>query len=214
VARYDGLPFAAIAFHGHKDDPVRLAALTRQLLAPGEEVWCLVGEEQWPLVRAAYRVLEVHQEWQMLFWGDPSTLDPGDAVPLGPPDMPEMAALACREGMMAFEHDPLAQGPWYGVRRDGTLVAQGGTHLMLSRAAEIGNVVTARAHRRRGYGSQVVSALVRTLHAQGKGLGRETFAHQVFLQVFQDNRVAIACYERLGFKPLRTMYLAKCRPGP
>jgi len=161
-----------------------------------------VGEEQWQLVQAAYRVLEVHQEWQMLFRGDLAALDPGDAVGLGPPDLPEMAALAHREGMSAFEHDPLAQGPWYGVRRDGALVAQGGTHLVLSRAAEIGNIVTARAHRRRGYSSQVVAALVRALHAQGEA---------VFLQVFKSNVAAIACYERLGFERLRTMYLAKCR---
>jgi len=203
VARYDGLPFTAIAFHG--DDPARLAALTRQLLAPGEETWCLVSEEQWLLVQTFCRVLEVRQEWQMLFRGDLAALDHGDVVPLGPPDLPEMAALARREGMMAFEHDPLTQGPWYGVRRGGALVAQGGTHLMLSRAAEIGNIVTARTHRRRGYGSQVVAALVRALHAQEKA---------VFLQVLKDNVAAIACYERLGFEPLRTMYLAQCQPYP
>lgn len=222
VARYDGLPFTAVAFHGDDGSaerspersrrrlakaPARLAALTRQLLAPGEEVWLLVGEEQWPLVQAAYHVLEAHEEWQMIFRGDPAALDPGDAVSLGPPDMPEMAALAGREGMAAFERDPLARGPWYGVRRADAnglaLVAQGGTHLMLSHAAEIGNVVTARTHRRRGYGSQVVAALVRALHARGKA---------VFLQVFKDNEAAIACYERLGFERLRTMHLAKCRP--
>ena len=106
---------------------------------------------------------------------------------------------------MAFEHNPLAQGPWYGVRSDGTdnaeLVAQGGTHLLLNRAAEIGNIVTARVHRRRGYASQVVSALVRALYTE----------KMVFLQVFKTNEAAIACYERLGFKPVRTMVLAKCQ---
>jgi ribosomal protein S18 acetylase RimI-like enzyme len=88
------------------------------------------------------------------------------------------------------------------MRRHGELVAQGGTHLTLNRAIEIGNIVTARAHRRQGYGSQVVSALVRALCSGGKS---------VFLQVFKDNVPAIACYERLGFEPLRTMYLARCQ---
>lgn len=203
VVRYDGLPFAAIAFHG--DDLARIVELTRQLLVPEQEFYCLVGEEQWASLQTAYRVLEANQEWQMLFQGDPDTLDPGNTIPLQACDLPEMAALAEREDMKAFEHNPLAQGPWYGVRSDGAngpeLVSQGGTHLLLSRAAEIGNIVTAREHRRRGYGSYVVSALVRTLHTQ----------KTVFLQVFKTNEAAIACYERLGFQAVRTMYLTKCQ---
>jgi ribosomal protein S18 acetylase RimI-like enzyme len=200
VVRYDGLPFAAIAFCG--DDPARVAALTRQLLSPDQAFYCLVGEEQWPSLQAAYRVLETDEEWQMLFQGNPDALDPGGATPLQESDLPEMAALAEREGMMAFEHDPLAQGPWYGVWSDSAqLVAQGGTHLALSRAVEIGNIVTAREHRRRGYASQVVSALVRALCAQ----------RMVFLQVFKTNKAAIACYERLGFETVRAMVLTKCQ---
>lgn len=200
VARYDGLPFAAVSFYG--EDGGRIAALTRELLAPGEEFWCLVGERQWPLVRAVYQVLEAHEEWQMLFRGNPAALAPGAAMPLGPADLPEMAALAEREGMMAFGRDPLPCGPWYGVRRDGLLIAQGGTHFATSRIAEIGNIVTAREHRRRGYASQVAAALVQAHCAQERA---------VFLQVFKDNAPAIACYEQLGFERLRMMVLARCR---
>jgi ribosomal protein S18 acetylase RimI-like enzyme len=203
VARYDGLPFSAVAFHG--DDLARIVELTRRLLAPEQAFYCLVGEEQWPSLQAAYRVLAINEEWQMVFRGDPDGLDPGSAVPLGESDWPEMAALAEGEDMMAFEHNPLALGPWYGVRSDrvdgSVLVAQGGTHLQLSRAAEVGNIVTAREHRRRGYASQVVSALVRALHTREK---------TVFLQVFKTNKAAIACYEHLGFQAVRTMVLAKC----
>lgn len=204
MARYDGLPFAAIAFHG--DDPTRIAALTHHLLAPKQGFYCLVGEEQWPNLQAAYRVLETNKELQMVFTEDPDTLEPGSAIPLHASDLSDMAALAEREDMMAFEHDPLARGPWYGIRSDEAegpeLVAQGGTHLLLSRAAEIGNIVTAREHRRRGFATQVVSALIRALHAQGK---------TVFLQVFETNQAAIACYERLGFRAVRTMLLTKCQ---
>jgi len=201
VARYDGLPFAALSFYG--EDATRIAALTRELLAPGEEFWCLVSQEQWPLVQAAFHVLEVYEEWQMLFRGDPAVLDPGVALPLGPVDLPEMMALAQSEGMTAFESDPLARGPWFGVRQDGVLVAQGGTHFMTGRVAEIGNIVTAHGHRRRGYASQVVAALVQAHRAQGR---------TVFLQVLKDNAPAIACYERLGFERRRTMRLARCQP--
>ncbi len=208
VARYDGLPFTAIAFHTRNgstnpdDASRRVTVLTRRLLAPRETFYCLVSEEQRSLVESAFRVLESHEEWQMVFRGDISTLDPGNALPLTSRDLADVKALSQREGMMALEQDPLGRGPWYGVRRDGSLVAQGGTHLILSRAAEIGNIVTARSHRRRGYASQVVSALLHHLHTGGR---------TVFLQVFKDNRAAVACYEKLGFERLRTMYLVECQ---
>mgnify|MGYP002394947285 FL=1 len=180
----------------------RVAALTGRLVAPGEVFTCLVAEKEWQLVQAAYEVLEVHPEWQMVFCADPSSLDSGDAVALGPMDLPEMRSLADREGMQAFEHDPLTRGPWYGVRRNGGLVAQGGTHILLERAAEIGNIVTARQHRRQGYGSQIMVALLRELVAQG---------YQVFLHVLKENETAIAFYRDQGFECRRTMILAKCR---
>jgi ribosomal protein S18 acetylase RimI-like enzyme len=207
IARYDGLPFAAIAFHSqggstrHCDNPERIANLTRRLIAPRETFYCLVADDELALLQDAYCVLETHPEQQMLFRGDPSSLDAGDATRLTTSDLPAMKALAQREGMMAFERDPLARGPWYGVRRNGQLVAQGGTHLLLSRAAEIGNIVTTRAHRREGLASQIVAALLEELRAGSR---------LVFLQVFEDNEPALAFYEHMGFKRLRTMYLARC----
>jgi len=232
VVRYDGLPFAAIAFCQEtwsiskmssvsagspapdtlsitrdrtppSDDIVeRIVTLTRRLVAPDETFTCLVAEDDRPLLEAAYQVLEVHPEWQMMFCGDSMRLDPGDTVTLEPSDVPKMRALARREGMQAFARDPLTRGPWYGVWRYGKLVAQGGTHLLLDQAAEIGNIVTAKAYRRQGYGSQVVAALLRELSMQG---------YTIFLHVLKANEAALAFYEGLGFERQRTMLLTQCR---
>jgi ribosomal protein S18 acetylase RimI-like enzyme len=208
VARYDGLPFAAIAFHtqaesiGHDDISRQIATLTQRLTAPGEPFYCLVPEGELALLRAAYCVLETHREQQMLYNGTATNLDPGDAARLSVSDLPAMRSLAQRESMMAFERDPLSRGPWYGVWRDGQLVAQGGIHLFLSRAAEIGNIVTARTHRREGLARQIVAALLGELKAEDR---------PAFLQVFENNRPALAFYDAVGFKQLRTMYLARCR---
>jgi ribosomal protein S18 acetylase RimI-like enzyme len=208
VAGYDGLPFAAIAFHSQSgstrrgDTPRRIATLTRQLITPGETFYCLVAEDGLAVLQDAYSVRETHPEQQMLYRGTLSSLASGDLVRLTASDLPAMKALAQREGMMAFENDPLARGPWYGVKRNGQLVAQGGIHLFLSRAAEIGNIVTARTHRRQGLARQIVAALLEELKAKGR---------VAFLLVFEDNKPALAFYEQLGFKRLRTMYLARCQ---
>lgn len=71
VALYDRLPFTAIAFHTHnRTDNLeyvsqRIRMLTRRLIAPGETLYCLVGEGQRPLVESAFEVVESHEEWQM-----------------------------------------------------------------------------------------------------------------------------------------------------
>jgi ribosomal protein S18 acetylase RimI-like enzyme len=208
VARYDGLPFPAIAFHsqaastGPLDTPRQIAKLTQWLVAPAETFYCLVAEGELATLETAYQVLEIHPEQQVLFRGNPSRLDPGDAVRLTASDLPAMAALAQRAGMMAFEQDPLARGPWYGVRHSGRLVAQGGIHLSLHRAAELGNFVTAGTHRRQGLATQIVAALLGELRPTGRA---------IFLQVFEDDKPAIAFYQQIGFKTLHTMHLAHCR---
>jgi len=212
VARYDGLPFAAIAFCSRdraspEETPRRIAELTRRLVSPQETFACLVAERDRPLIEAAYRVLKIYPEWQMVFRGDALNLDPGRAVALGPSDVSKMRALARYEGLMAFGRDPLGRGPWYGIWHPSRsslgsqLVAQGGTRLVLDQAAEIGNIVTARAFRRRGYGSQVVAALLRDLTLEG---------YSVFLQVLKENTEAIAFYEHLGFEKHHDMIIAQC----
>ena len=208
VARYHGLPFPAVAYSirqrqgAARYTPARLMGLTRRLVAPHETFVCLVPETEISVLHSAYDVLEVKPEWQMTFGGDAAALDPGDARRLGREDLDEMTALARREGMQAFDRDPLTRGPWYGVARDTDLIAQGGTHLLLARAAEIGNIVTSRAHRRKGYGTQVVAALVRDLERRGR---------RIFLHVLKANPSAVTFYEHLGFERKRTMLLARCR---
>ncbi len=213
VARYDGLPFAAIAFCSRdraspcEETSRRIADLTRRLVAPNETFACLVAERDRPRLEAAYQVLDIYPEWQMVFRGDALNLDPGKAVPLGPSHLAEMRALARVEDLKAFERNPLGRGPWYGIwhptrsspRRQ--LIAQGGTRLVLDQAAEIGNIVTARAYRRQGYGAQVVAALLRDLTLGG---------YSVFLQVLKENAEALPFYEHLGFEKHREMIIAQC----
>jgi ribosomal protein S18 acetylase RimI-like enzyme len=84
---------------------------------------------------------------------------------------------------------------FHGIRLDdGTLVAAGGTHLYCKPESigAIGNIYTHRAHRGKGFGAAVTSAIANCLFERGI----ETIA----LNVKQDNAAARRLYERLGFR--------------
>jgi ribosomal protein S18 acetylase RimI-like enzyme len=200
VARYQGLPFAALSFVG--ESAGALASLAARLVGPDEPFYLLLNERRARLAERAFAVEQVHPEWQMLFVEDPAALDPDGAVPLGPEDLDQMQDLAADAGLMALEADPFRHGPAFGVWEMGRLIAMGGTHLQVPGAAEIGNISTRTTHRRRGYARRVVAALVQTHVAEGR---------RVFLMVFQANQAAVRLYEGLGFVRLRPMFLMQCR---
>jgi ribosomal protein S18 acetylase RimI-like enzyme len=197
VARYVDLPFAAISFCG-QGEGLRQALST--VLDAGQLCYALIGGAQRDQLAAVTRVLGVDDEWQMVYRGDPASLDGGEAVPLGEADLPAMRSLAERGALHAFEPNALDKGPYCGVWRDGRLVSMAGTHLQLEEMVEIGNVVTDPDYRRQGLAGMAVSSVVRVLHARGL---------LVLLQVFKSNEAAVALYERLGFARSQTMYLVR-----
>lgn len=199
VASCHRLPVLALAFMG--DSPELLANYATFLAEPGNEVYLLVNEEQRAAVEGAFEVLEVTPEWQMVFKGTEESLDPGPAEPLTIKDIPAIQALAKTEGLSMLEKDPLACGPAFGVWRRRQLISMATTRIRVPGAAEIGNIVTHKDYRQQGYGSAVISALVKSLREQ---------ALQVFLMVYQTNAEAIRVYEKLGFEIVRPMYLMHC----
>ena len=197
AARYLDLPFAAVSFYGAGEG---LRTALRALLADGEQCYALVGMEQLEQLRQVARILNVIPEWQMVYQGDPAALDAGDAVPLTADDWTFMRELARRGGTTAFERNALEKGPYFGVWRGARLVSMAGTHLKLAAAAEIGNVVTDPAHRRRGWATMCVAATASALLAEGR---------DVFLQVYKSNTAAVRLYEKLGFERTRVLYLVR-----
>jgi len=199
VATCHRLPLPALAFVGESAD--LLANYATFLMDPGSDVYLLVNETQRPVVEAAFKVMETTPEWQMVFQSDVDALAPGPAEPLDERDLPAMQSLAEAGGLTMLERDPLASGAAYGVHKGRKLVSMATTRLQVPGAAEIGNVVTHKDHRRKGYASAAVAALVRALSAEGLC---------VFLQVFQENASCITMYQKLGFEIVRPMYLMRC----
>lgn len=131
-------------------------------------------------------------------WVDAATFRPpvidSPVEHLGMADLRALAILYTSYPASSFNADQLATGPFYGVREDGTLVAAGGVHVVAPRYAigAVGNIFTLPRARGRGYGMEIVGAVVAKLLA---GTCRE-----VILNVAVDNVGARRLYTRLGFQ--------------
>lgn len=86
----------------------------------------------------------------------------------------------------------VAEGVYYGVRVNGSLVAAAGTHVVSpsARLAVIGNVLTHADYRGRGFATAVTGAVTADLLRS---------CDQVVLNVRADNPPALSAYRRLGF---------------
>ena len=87
----------------------------------------------------------------------------------------------------------LAEGVYYGIRVNGSLVAAAGTHVIspTARLAVVGNVLTHFDYRGRGFATAVTGAVTAELLRS---------CDQVVLNVRSDNPPALNAYRRLGFQ--------------
>lgn len=202
VASCRALPSLGLAFVG--ESPDLLATYATFLADSGSPVSLLVSEEQRPVVRGAFEVEEVVPMVQLLYRGDPSHLDVGEAVELVDNDFAAVQAIARAEGIalqVFSEENPFAQGPAYGIWDRRRLVAAGNTLLQLPGVAQIGNLVTRDAYSERGYARAIVSALL---------LRHLALGHRVFAVVDQLDSAAIALFTSLDFTEERSMYSMRC----
>lgn len=100
---------------------------------------------------------------------------------------------------MAFSREELNY-PFYGVTEQGELVAAGGYHVFTDEYAELGNIGTDVARRRRGLGTKVCAELTRH--------GRAACA-EVYLNVLTENEGAVRLYESLGYEIVCRQYIAE-----
>lgn len=170
-------------------DGVREARLTYMLQA-----------HHLPALQAFYQAPDPRPMWRMAVRANafrPRRSDlvrrlyPGDTRPLEA--LYEQAQLLPGEEVVAFTPAQVAQGVFYGVRVQGTLVAAAGVHLVARsrKLAVVGNVFTHPEHRGRGYATACTSAVTAELIASE--------IVDVVLNVAQANAPAIRVYEGLGY---------------
>ena len=128
-------------------------------------------------------------------WVDRSTFRPapGAATRLVPSDIGELNRLYDLGLTAWLPAESVAHGVYYGVRVNGRLVAAAGTHVISRdmRLAAVGNVMTSRDYRNRGYAKVVTGAVTQELLR---------FCDEVVLNVRSDNPPALAAYRALGYR--------------
>jgi ribosomal protein S18 acetylase RimI-like enzyme len=139
----------------------------------------------------------------MVYKGDPKKLKTGRATLLADNDWAAIQALAKTEktNLDVFANDPLANGPAFGIWDRRKLISFGMTNVCIPGAAQIANIITRKEHRRQGYASEIVSALITMHYEEGR---------HVFLIVDQNNKAGIQLFQHIGFVVENPMYWIKC----
>ncbi|MBM9509244.1 GNAT family N-acetyltransferase [Actinacidiphila acididurans] len=183
AARYqqDVSPFVALA---DIEDPRSWADLA-ELVGPGNS-FALAGvrdlPEGWSTGQSGQGVQMVATSLR----AEPDT----EALRLGPQDVPEMLDLVSRAQPGPFLPRTVEMGAYYGIRRDGKLVAMAGERLRPPGWTEISAVCTDADHRGQG----LATRLVRHVAAGIRDRGDTPFLHAAAV-----NTGAIRLYESIGF---------------
>jgi ribosomal protein S18 acetylase RimI-like enzyme len=122
-------------------------------------------------------------------------MDGSEAVPLTTTDTDELQALyAASYPGNWFVPRMLQTGFYFGVRRGTQLVSVAGVHVYSQKykVAALGNITTRPEFRGQGLATVVTTRLCQELRRAG--------IQSIGLNVKADNRGAIACYEKIGFK--------------
>lgn len=162
-----------------------------ELVDEGERLGLFLEED--PTPPANWKIVTVMPLLQMLHENGDSVAAHTSAPvidQLGEADIPEMLALTKLTKPGPFATRTREMGGYFGIRRDGALVAMAGERLRLPGFTEISAVCTHPAHLGRGYAGQLIALLLGRIRARGE---------QAFLHVRQDNTRAVQLYERLGF---------------
>lgn len=87
-------------------------------------------------------------------------------------------------------------GNYYGIFKDGVLVAAAGERMRMNEYTEVSAIVTHPDHTGKGYAKQLITHAVNSIFSQNK---------IPFLHVAEDNAGAIHLYHKLGFVTRRKM---------
>lgn len=128
---------------------------------------------------------------------------PDGAEPLGDADVQEMMTLAGLTKPGPFRQRTHTLGQFWGIRRDGRLVAMAGERMKLPELTELSGVCVHSDWRGHGYARALSMFVVSEIVNRGE---------TPFLHAYADNAAAIRLYESLGFvlrSDMRALVMAR-----
>jgi ribosomal protein S18 acetylase RimI-like enzyme len=189
VLEYSGLAPQPLFVMG---DPDGVAAILRDVIRP-RTAFLAALPVQLAAIEGQYRIDPGPPMVRM--WVDRTTFQPapGPAARLLPAEIADLNRLYNLGFTAWLPAAAIGQGVYYGIRIGGRLVAAAGTHVISqdSRLAAVGNVMTHRDYRGRGYARITTSAVTQELLRS---------CDEVVLNVRSDNPPALAAYRRLGYR--------------
>ena len=188
--RSDIEPFVAAA-----DDSQASADAILPLLEPGETL--LMIQASVPAIPRGAVVESDRLGVQMVAEGVAfSPEPPAGAEPLGDADAGEMIALAELTRPGPFRSRTHTMSQFFGIRRQGRLIAMAGERMQLPGYSEVSGVCSHPDWRGHGFARALSIFIASRIVARGE---------TPFLHAWADNVAAIALYETLGFTLRREM---------
>jgi predicted GNAT family acetyltransferase len=176
-------PFAAV----ERDTKESLEALA-QLLKPGE-THILLQAEPSPIPDGV-QLIDKAAGVQMVAARSITAPKPPDAIRLSDADSPEMVELAELTRPGPFRPRTHCLGSFWGIRREGRLVAMAGERMKIPGMTEVSGVATHPDWRGHGFARALSAFVASEITQRGE---------TPFLHAFADNAAAIRLYETLGF---------------
>jgi ribosomal protein S18 acetylase RimI-like enzyme len=189
VMEYNGLAPQSVFVMG---EAAGVGAILRSVIRP-RSAYLAARTEMMPTVGEHYRSQAGPPMVRM--WVDRSTFRPapGATARLLPAEIGDLNRLYNLGFTTWLPSEAIAHGVYHGIRVGGRLVAAAGTHVISAEArlAAVGNVMTHRDYRNRGYAKLTTSAVTQELLRS---------CEQVVLNVRSDNPPALAAYRALGYQ--------------
>ncbi len=168
------------------------------LLTPGVAAALFTREEMQPPATVRIDVIDRVSCEQMVVAQIARPQHP-ELVRLGPEDVPEMLALVELTHPGPFAARTSEMGAYYGIRRDGRLVAMTGERMHLDGFTEVSAVCVHPDHLRQGLAAELIRLVAHGILARGE---------TPMLHVRSTNAPAIALYTKLGFTVRSSVHLA------
>ncbi len=189
VLEYAGLAPQPVFVMG---DPAGIEAVLRDLIRP-RVAYLAMHYDAMPAVERVYRVEPGPEMIRMAVDRATFRPHPGLAARLVPGEIGDLNRLYDLGFTAWLPAAAITDGVYYGVRVHGQLVAAAGTHVVSreARLAVVGNVLTHREFRGRGFAKVTTSAVTAELLRT---------CDEVVLNVRADNAPAVAAYRALGYR--------------